>query len=186
MKVIAILGSRNPKGRTAQAVEALIEGLRAGGAETETVFLPELKIERCRQCDDEGWGLCIRKGECVIKDDFPKVVESMRACDGAVFGTPVYFGDLSESMRAFLDRLRRICLHESGKDNVRGKTAIGVCVAGGGGGGAPSCSVSLESELSTSGFDVVDMVPVRRQNLDVKKKILSELGRWYAGNPKSD
>jgi multimeric flavodoxin WrbA len=95
-----------------------------------------------------------------------------------VFGNPVYFGDLSESLKSFLDRLRRITRHEAGKAGLTGKPAVGVCVAGGGGGGAPNCSVLMERTLGTCGFDVLDMVPVRRQNLAVKLEVLGVVGRW--------
>ena len=54
MKVLAILGSRNLKGQTARAVEALLEGSKSPGTQCEEVFLPEMKIERCRQCDENG------------------------------------------------------------------------------------------------------------------------------------
>ena len=87
-----------------------------------------------------------------------------------MFTTPVYYSDLSESLRAFLDRLRRTCTHKDGKVGIENKPVIGVCVAGGGGGGAPACCVSLEKVLSTCGFSVVDMVPVRRQNLEAKMR----------------
>jgi len=99
-----------------------------------------------------------------------------------VFATPVYFGDLSESMRALLDRLRRTCMNEAGKDGISGKLAVGICVAGGGGGGAPSCIVSLEKVLRTCGFDVVDLIPVRRQNLDMKLDVLRITGEWLASH----
>ena len=91
------------------------------------------------------------------------------------------YGDQSESMRALTDRLRRTCMHPAGKAGIEGKPAIGVCVAGGGGGGAPTCTVSLEKVLRTCGFDVVDMVPVRRQNLDMKIRVLQMTGEWLAG-----
>ena len=106
-----------------------------------------------------------------------------QAVDVAVFATPVYFGDLSESLRAFLDRLRRITRHESAKRGIENKPAIGICVAGGGGGGAPSCAVSLEKILTTCGFDLLDIVPVRRQNLEMKLAVLREIGQWLARRP---
>jgi multimeric flavodoxin WrbA len=172
MKIAAILGSRNPQGQTARAAGALLDGLAAQGATVERFFLPQMKIERCRQCDENGWGICRSEGRCVIEDDFAGIVASIRSADATVFATPVYFSDLSESLRAFLDRLRRISLHKNGKKGIEGKCAIGICVAGGGGGGAPACSVGLEKVLGTCGFDVVDMVPVRRQNLDAKLRVL--------------
>jgi len=181
MKAIIISGSRNPQGQTAKAARALLEGLRSQGADGELAFLPEMHLERCRQCDPAGWGICRTEGKCVIEDGFASLVAKLRGADVAVFATPVYFGDLSESARAFLDRLRRTCMHEAGKKDLAGKCAVGICVAGGGGGGAPSCAVSLERVLGTCGFDVVDVVPVRRQNLKMKLQVLRVTGEWLAG-----
>jgi multimeric flavodoxin WrbA len=181
MRVIVISGSRSPKGQTARAAEAFLRGARAAGASAEMVFLPQMKIERCRQCDEAGWGLCRKEGRCEIEDDdFAPLVEKLRASDGVAFATPVYFSDLSESMRAFLDRLRRITRHDEGKRGITGKRALGICVAGGGGGGAPQCAVALERVLHHCGLDAVDMVPARRQNLDHKTEVLEATGRWFA------
>ena len=185
MKFVIVLGSRNPQGQTARAADAVRQGLVAGGGEGGRVFLPEHTIERCRQCDQNGWGTCRTDGSCVIDDDFAAVVDRLRDADAIVFCTPVYFGDLSESMRAFTDRLRRTCFRAPDKGGMAGKPAIGVCVAGGGGGGAPSCTVSLEKVLRTCGFDLVDLVPVRRQNLDMKLDVLQLTGRWLATCPSS-
>ena len=180
MKITAILGSRDHGGRTAKAVQALLQGAGAEAAGATMAFLPEMKVESCRQCEDNGWGICRSEGRCVIDDDFAVLVEGIRSSDAALFATPVYFSDLSESMRAFLDRLRRICRHESGRAGIEGKPAVGICVAGGGGGGAPACVVALEKVLSTCGFAVVDLVPARRQNLDLKLQVLEATGRWLA------
>ena len=185
MKTMILSGSRNPQGQTAQAVNALVEGLRDKGAETELVFLPTKNIERCRQCDDAGWGPCRTEGRCVIGDDFAALVQGIRSANCAVFATPVYFGDLSESLRAFLDRLRRITRQEAGKSQITEKPSVGVCMAGGGGGGAASCAAILEKVLATCGFDVVDMISVRRQNLTVKLAVLATMGKWLAGCPSS-
>jgi multimeric flavodoxin WrbA len=180
MKVIGILGTRSPKGQTARAADALLAALEGRGVQVERKFLPTMKIERCRQCDQQGWGLCRAEGRCVIEDDFASIVAQIRSADAALFATPVYFGDLSESIRAFLDRLRRICRHANGKANIEGKPALGICVAGGGGGGAPSCAVSLEKVLSQATLDPLDMVPVRRQNLEMKLGVLRLTGEWLA------
>ncbi len=65
--------------------------------------LNQLRIEPCRACDGGGakkvvdrgsYCLCIRVGE-----DMVVPVGSL--------GTPVYWGDVSESAKLFLDRLRR-------------------------------------------------------------------------------
>ena len=119
-----------------------------------------------------------------------------------LFANPVYFGDLAESMRTLLDRLRRTN-HRFGPppQGMRipgqepreipimfqrlGSTTVGLCLAGGGGGGAPSCCAILENILQRYGFDVVDMIPVRRQNIEVKLRILEITGEWLATKPTS-
>jgi multimeric flavodoxin WrbA len=185
MKAILVCGSRNAKGQTAQAADAVLKGVTGAGGSAERVFLPALKIERCRQCNDNGWGLCRKEGRCVIDDDLSGVVEKMREADAVVCATPVYYSDLSESLRAFTDRLRRTCTHEAGRAVLEGKPLVGVCVAGGGGGGAPACCVSLEKVVARCGLDVVDMIPVRRQNLQAKLQTLESAGRWLASGPRS-
>jgi len=158
------------------------EGAAAQGADVETVFVPELVIERCRQCDMEGWGLCRSQQRCVIEDDFAALLERVRQADAVAFTTPVYYSDLSESLRAFLDRLRRVATFGGKTDRIEGKPVIGVCVAGGGGGGAPRCARNMEYILTTCGFDVVDVIPARRQNLQAKLDVLRTTGKWLASS----
>ncbi len=180
MNCIVISGSRNPEGQTGRVAAAFAEGVTQAGGRVETIFLPTMNVERCRQCDADGWGLCRREHRCTIEDDFAGVVDKLRASDAAAFVTPVYYSDLSESLRAFLDRLRRIASRSEDKAGMKGRPAVGICVAGGGGGGAPECTVSLQQALRTTGFDVLDVVPARRQNLEHKLGVLASTGRWFA------
>lgn len=180
MNCVVISGSRNPQGRTARATKCATDGIASHDVSVREVYLPTRGIERCRQCDDDGWGICKSEGRCIIEDDFASIVDSIRDADLVVFATPVYFGDLAESLRAYLDRLRRISRHERGRSDLEGKPALGVCVAGGGGGGGPACCASLEKVLRTIGFDVFDMAPVRRQNLEAKTKAMEALGSAFA------
>ena len=180
MHALILSGSRNPEGQTARAAKAIADGLESGGCSTETVFLPELAIERCRQCENDGWGICRTEGQCVIEDDFATVVDKLRAADLLVLATPVYFHDLAESLRGFLERVRRVGMHEVGERGIEGKKAIGICVAGGGGGGAPECAVQLERFFHNCGYEFVDMILARRQNLDMKVELLRTTGEWAA------
>jgi hypothetical protein len=66
-----------------------------------------------------------------------------------------------------------------------GTPAIGICYAGGSGNGTVSCAFFLERILQTCGFDVVDMVPVRRQNIDNKLPMLEMTGKWLTTKPTS-
>jgi multimeric flavodoxin WrbA len=181
MKIVVILGSRNPQGQTARAANAFIEGAKQAGAEVESFYLPTMNIQRCKQCDENGWGGCRQRGACGgHQDDLALLADKMRQADGVVFATPVYWGSLSESMRTFTDRLRRITRHENGRLGIEGKKAVGICVAGGSGGGAPKCCVDLEYTLSVSGLNLVDLIPARRQNLPMKLGLLRQEGAWFA------
>lgn len=177
MNYLVLSGSRNRNGQTARAVHSLVEGIKQTGHQTEELFLPELKIERCRQCNDNGWGDCISAGTCVIDDDFKSIVDKIKKVNTIIFATPVYFSDLSESLRAFLDRFRRIAWQGGEHHLTKGKKAYGVCVAGGGGGGAPECSAILRKILTHCGFEIGEIVPVRRQNLEEKIPVLYNLGK---------
>ena len=104
MKTLVISGSKNLKGRTASLIDALCRGIKKAGSDSEVIFLPHMNIELCRQCNDDGWGICREETRCIIDDDFMSVVEKIDNADAVVFANPVYFGDLSESMKAFLHR----------------------------------------------------------------------------------
>ncbi|MGB9642681.1 MAG: flavodoxin family protein [Candidatus Ratteibacteria bacterium] len=185
MKILAIAGSKNPEGKTSLCVNSFLEAIKQNN-ECEKILLTHMKIENCRQCDFNGWGRCRTEGICVIEDDFQSIVEKIRQTDAIVFATPVYFSDISESMKSFLDRLRRITRHQAGKTGIEGKPAIGICVAGGGGGGAVMCCFFLERILAGCGFVVVDMIPCRRQNLQMKSQILNLTGKWFVEHVSSE
>jgi multimeric flavodoxin WrbA len=190
MKALILSGSRNRQGQTAKAIKAVQKGIIAGKGKSEVVFLTELNLERCRQCDPDGWGLCRRESRCIIEDDFESLREKVKAADVMVFANPVYFGDLSESMRCFLDRYRRTLFKPgvsppAGFPTSGGTPAIGISYAGGSGNGTVYCSASLERVLQTCGFDVVDMIQVRRQNFDFKLPILEMTGKWLTTKPTS-
>ena len=179
-KILIISGSRDPEGYTARAMSAFSEGAALNEGQTESVFLPTLKLERCRQCENSGWGKCIEEGECVIEDDFASTVNKVRSADSLVIANPVYYGDLSESLKTFLDRLRRIGRHDNGKKGVAGKKTAGICVSGGGGGGSYNCTTIMEQTFGHIGLDTVDLIPSRRQNFEMKLMVFKIAGEWFA------
>jgi multimeric flavodoxin WrbA len=195
MKILVLSGSRNRQGKTAQAINAILKGVAKAGGDSEEIFLTELSLEKCRQCNEDGWGDCRSKGQCIIEDDFDSTAEKVKAADVVVFANPVYYGDLSESMRGFLDRYRRTRFSRrpptgqgapgSPPFGGGGTPAIGLCYAGGSGNGTISCCANLERILQTCGFDVVDMIPARRQNLEVKLPVLELVGEWLVTKPTS-
>lgn len=104
MKVIAINGSPRKKWNTAQLLQQALNGAQSVGAETEFINLYDLNYRGCISC----FG-CKRKDavpcKCYMQDDLTPVLERVKAADGLILGSPIYFGDVTGQMRSFLERL---------------------------------------------------------------------------------
>jgi multimeric flavodoxin WrbA len=146
MKVIVISSSPNSDGLTAKCVEQALKGAKEAGAEVDHVLLNSLDIGKCMACN-RGWGTCRDEHFCQVEDDYQKVHKTMAEMDGYIIITPVYWGDMSESAKAFLDRLRR-CEATKARTNdatlMQGKPVLCVAAAGGTGNGLISCLGTME------------------------------------------
>jgi multimeric flavodoxin WrbA len=164
MKVLAIQASPGEDGLTASMAKAAMAGAQAAGAEAELVHACQLKLESCRQCQADGWGDCRRIGECVIGDDMEALRTKMSLADGIILATPVYWGDLAEVLKNFLDRLRRCERAGPNEPRVEGRWMLSIAAAGGGGGGGPTCLVSMERYYATLGLRQFDQLIVTRRS----------------------
>jgi len=176
MKIIGIQSSPNENGLTSRLAKAVLKGAESAGAEVELIHLNELNIGHCKACE-EGWGTCRTEGRCAQPDDFQALRDRINAVDAIVFSTPVYFGDLSESAKRFLDRWRRVEVGKRNESLLRGKRAIGISSAGGSGGGVISALQNLEGYLRWFQFNIYDLVPVTRRNSEYRLKMLEEAGK---------
>ena len=175
MKCLAIQSSPNLDGLTSSLAQAVLNGVLAEGGETNLIHLNELDIQTCIACNS-GWGECRDQGSCNLEDDFEDLRKKITNADTVVFATPVYWHDLSESAKAFLDRLRR-CERPSGFKTFLGKKIIGITSAGGSGRGAVRALYNLEDYLRRLGFEIFDLVSVTRFSKDHKLAMLEEAGR---------
>lgn len=175
MKVLAVQSSPNVNGLTSSLAQAALNGVNVKGGETELIHLNRLNIEPCIACEN-GWGICRTDGTCILDDDFQTLYAKMTHCDAVIFATPVYWHDISESAKRFLDRLRRC---ERGNDfkTFRGKKVIGIASAGGSGRGAVRALHNLEDYLRRLGFDIFDLVPVTRFSKDHKLEMMENAGK---------
>lgn len=176
VKVVCIQSSPNLDGLTCQLAQAVLEGAKSEGAETELVHLNKLRIGSC-MAHDRGWGTCQNEGKCMIDDDFQNLREKINSADALVFSTPVYFGDLSESAKRFLDRWRRCEINRRETSPLRGKIAMGIAAAGGSGGGAVNALLNLEDYLVWLQFSIFDLVNVTRRSKSHKLDMLKVAGR---------
>jgi multimeric flavodoxin WrbA len=174
VKILAIQSSPNEDGLTAKTAKAVIKGAETEGAAVELVNLNELVIRPCVACDG-GWGQCRREGTCVIDDEFQQLRDKIHAADAVVFATPVYWGDLSESTKLFLDRLRR-CEVKGEFKTLNGRFALGIASAGGTGNGCVKALLHLEDYLRRVGFTIFDLVTVTQASKEHKLAMLEYAG----------
>ncbi len=176
-KVVVIWSSPNTDGLTASAKDSFIEGLAGAGTEYEEIHLNKKNVGSCRGCGN-GWGTCLASGKCVIKDDFAEIYEKLVNADGIVFVTAVYWHDLTEQMKAFMDRLRRCEARHN--HFLKDKRCVLVACAGGTGRGAIECLWSLEEYLKHMDMRAYDRIPVVRYNKDYMIPALKNAGSTYA------
>ncbi len=161
MKAIVISASPNKDGLTAACEQAAAEGLAAGGAEVEHVSLNSLNIGMCKACK-RGWGTCREEHCCQEKDDFQALHERTCQANALVLVTPVYWGEMSESAKAFTDRLRRCEGNRGEESRVVGHPMIMVAAAGGTGNGMITCLASMERWMDHIKAQKFDLIPVNR------------------------
>lgn len=91
---------------TASMLQKFAEGASSMGEEIEvkTVRLYGTDYKGCMSCM-----ACKVKGRasnvCKYKDALTPILEDIAQADGLVLGSPIYFGDITGQMRAFLERL---------------------------------------------------------------------------------
>jgi multimeric flavodoxin WrbA len=99
LRVLGISGSPRVDGNTAFAIRRALDVAAAEGFDTEFLCLAGKKIHPCTGCFS-----CSGGKPCVFHDDMAAILESMKACDGIIIGTPVYFGLVSGQLKTMMDR----------------------------------------------------------------------------------
>jgi len=176
IKVVGIQSSPNLDGLTCKLAQAALDGAKSEGAKIELVHLNRLGIESCK-AHDRGWGTCRGEGRCLIEDDFQTLREKINEADALVFSTPVYFGDVSESAKRFLDRWRRCEIFNREDSRLKDKPVIGIAAAGGSGRGTVTALGSLETYLRWLQFTIFDLVTATRVSKDHKLDMLKAAGK---------
>ncbi|MCE5196958.1 MAG: flavodoxin family protein [Negativicutes bacterium] len=103
MKVIAFNGSPRRNGNTAQSIQIVLAQLEKEGIETELIQLGGQVLSGCTAC-----GACRNSDtpHCVIENDpMNSYIQKCLAADGIIIGSPVFFGNVTPEVKAFIDRV---------------------------------------------------------------------------------
>ena len=150
-----------------------MEGAIINGVEVSLISLNDLNIPSCSACNN-GWGSCLNEHICQVKDDFQETHASLKDSNGLIIITPVYWGELSESAKNFLDRLRRCKAMNGDKNIIAGKPIICVAAAGGSGNGTISCLESMERFVNHLRGTKYDFISITQRTREYKLKTIKE------------
>lgn len=125
MKVIAINGSPKENGNTYHAIKIVTDELENQGIEAEIIQVGNKNIRGCLACG----GCAQNKNEkCVINDEVNEAIQKMKAADGILIGSPVYYASIAGTMKCFLDRAFYVA--GAGNDGLfRHKVGASIAVA---------------------------------------------------------
>lgn len=176
MKIMIITSSPNDGGLTAACGEQAKIGVEMESTNAITIHLNTLNISSCSACGN-GWGTCLNKHTCQVEDDFQKLHAQMTEAEGYIIITPVYWHDMSESLKAFIDRLRRCEASKGEKSSLAGKPFICIAAPGGTGNGCISCLASFERFVDHIKGVKYDFIGVTRRNRDYKLTTIREAAK---------
>jgi multimeric flavodoxin WrbA len=176
MNIMILTSSPNNDGLTAACgVEAKV-GVELSSANASIINLNTLNISSCHACGN-GWGTCHDTYSCQVEDDFQKSHEAMTKADGYIIITPVYWHDMSESLKVFVDRLRRCETSKGEKNSLSGKPFICIAAPGGSGNGCISCLASFERFVDQVKGLKYDFIGITRRNREYKLTTIREAAK---------
>jgi len=121
VNIVSVLGSPRPKGNSTLIAERFTERARSLGATVRCYTLNTLNYRGCQAC----YQCKIGADRCVLKDDLTGVLEAVRDADILVMATPVYFGDVSSQLKAFIDRTFSFLVPDYATNPKRSRLAPG-------------------------------------------------------------
>lgn len=105
MKAIAFNGSPRKTWNTAQLLTRALEGAVAADAETELVHIYDLDFKGCTSCFACKLIGGPSYGRCAMTDELTPVIERATEADVLIFGSPIYFDNVTGTMRCLLERM---------------------------------------------------------------------------------
>lgn len=178
MNILIISGNPKQDGLCHSITEAAKSGALEAGAKVTEIPLCDMHLIRCQVCDD-GWGTCYAENKCAFgSDGFTQIQDSLRNADALILATPVYWGETSEALKSFLDRLRRCEFGQTGA--LSGKQAILIASAGGTGNGILTCLEQMEQFCRHTSTLVFDRFGINRWNSDYQSQSVARAAKALA------
>ena len=99
MKVISLTASPRKNSNSTIAASRAVNFFKEKGYEAEEFNVNKLTIKPCVACNH-----CKESDRCVVKDDFPALLDKIQEADLFILSGPIYFGRLPGTVKNFIDR----------------------------------------------------------------------------------
>jgi len=106
MKALAVIGSPRTNGNTEALAAHALKAIAEEGIETEIITLAGKDIRPCNACM-----ACSTGQLCSIKDDLFPIYLKMKAAQGIILASPVYYGSCTALIKALMERTGYISRH---------------------------------------------------------------------------
>lgn len=120
--IVGICGSPR-KQATDYVLNEALNMLEDKGFETNFFGVRGKDISPCRHCN-----YCLKKEECIIKDDMQDVYNLIKEANGLILASPCYNGGISAQLKAVMDRTRAMGAEDI--DFLKGKVGMAIAVGG--------------------------------------------------------
>ncbi|MBC2578883.1 flavodoxin family protein [Clostridium sp. DJ247] len=99
-KIIVFSGSPRKNGYTSKLIAQVISGAKSKGAEVKIYDLNADDIKGCKGCF-----YCRNHEGCATKDYLYTMYDDIKNADGIIFGSPIYFFQITGQAKIWLDRM---------------------------------------------------------------------------------
>lgn len=119
VKILALSSSPRKNSNSDILCDKILAGASRADVEVEKINLHGLTIKPCIACES-----CQKSIEepCIYDDDMVPLVEKIRAANGLIFASPIYFFTVNAQMKLLLDRFLQF-FGEGKFDTLAGKKA---------------------------------------------------------------
>lgn len=183
MKICILSGNPKTDGLCQSAIDAAKAGAIDAAAEIDEIRLCDFDLTSCKVCGN-GWGTCRDENFCSYGNDgFDEITARIKESDAIIMASPVYWGETSEALKSFIDRLRRCEFNQD--ETLRNKQVMMIAVPGGSGNGMLTCFEQMDRFCRHTGAVIFDYIGVNRWNSDYKKAAIRAAARAMVSGRKN-
>ena len=100
MHIVSVLGSPRQDGNSNLMTRWVMDRATGLGATASQYALNEMDFQGCQAC----WKCKGVHEGCVLEDDLSPVLDETARADALIMSTPVFYGDVTAQLKAFIDR----------------------------------------------------------------------------------